>query len=324
MMDIYFEENYGKLYEEYEQGKCVNFKYKDTNGEVKYIFIKRKIIGQKYFDITTPYGYGGPLIRLNKDGNKEELLKAYQESFTEYCIENNIVSEFVRFHPLVNNADDFKNFYIIKYERNTVATNLIDSEDPFLEEFSKSTRKTIRRLLKGGLEYRVIKSPESIEEFIKIYYSTMSRNDASEYYYFDEKYFNNCLKYFKKNIVLVEIMYNEEIICSSINFIYNEFLHVHLSGTLSEYINLSPAYILKYATLEWAQNNNIQYIHYGGGKTNDKNDSLYKFKKKFTESTEFHFYTGCKIWDCKVYDELCKKNGVDSGINYFPAYRYNM
>lgn len=38
---------------------------------------------QDYYDIVTPYGYGGPIIEESK--NKEILLQNYNEAFKRYC-----------------------------------------------------------------------------------------------------------------------------------------------------------------------------------------------------------------------------------------------
>lgn len=95
----------------------------------------------------------------------------------------------------------------------------------------------------------------------------------------------------------------------------------HLSGTLSEYLHLSPAYIIKYATAEWASNNGIEYIHYGGGTSRSEENSLYLFKKKFGKHTEFDFYLGKKIWNMELYLELCKITKSDQDAEFFPAYR---
>ena len=43
MKDIYFDENYGKLYEEIEKGKAIVFECKTKNGSIINQFIKRKI-----------------------------------------------------------------------------------------------------------------------------------------------------------------------------------------------------------------------------------------------------------------------------------------
>ena len=56
MLDIYFEAQYGKLYEKMENGNVEIFEYEDENGKISNQFIKRKIPTiEEYYDITTPY-----------------------------------------------------------------------------------------------------------------------------------------------------------------------------------------------------------------------------------------------------------------------------
>ncbi len=327
MIDIYFEPKYGKLYEKIENGKCEVFKYESDLGSIQHMFIKRKIPieidDKEYFDIVTPYGYGGPVILNYVDDKRNKLIEEFINSFKDYCSNNNIVSEFIRFHPVIGNANDFNDYYDISYIRNTVGTNLMDFDDPFQSEFSKSCRKRIRKAMKAGVSYRITEKPKDIGKFKEIYYSTMDRNNASNYYYFDDHYFDLCLKYFKNNLLLVEAIYKEQTIAMGFYFIYKYYIHIHLSGTLTEFLNLSPAYILRYAVTEWGKEKGFKLIHHGGGRTNDPNDSLYQFKKRFGNNTDFKFYIGKKIWDLKNYKELCKVKKVDRNIDYFPAYRSN-
>lgn len=326
-MDIYFEKEYGQLYQDIENGKCEVFKHTSSLGKVRHMFIKReiplKVDNIKYFDLVTPYGYGGPLITECSEGSEKELVKEFESEFSKYCIQKNIVSEFVRFHPMIENALDFKNCYFIEHDRNTVATNVGFYSDPIASEFSKSTRKTVRRALKEGLSYRTIENPEDISSFKEIYYSTMDRNKANEYYYFDEEYFNECLKNFKSSIILVEVLLEEKVVSSGFYFAHKKTIHAHLSGTLREYLNYSPAYILKYATVKWAEQNGYDYIHYGGGASNSESDSLLQFKKRFGQNTEYEFYTGKKIWNLPIYNKLCEISKVETDESFFPAYRKN-
>ena len=149
----------------------------------------------------------------------------------------------------------------------------------------------------------------------------MERKNADEYYFFNNKYFSNILSTLSDNILLVEAIYNEKTIAAGLYFIYNNLIHAHLSGTDSDYLYLSPAYILKYGTVIWAKENGYRLIHYGGGVSSDKEDSLFKFKKKFSQNTEFPFYIGKKIWNKKIYDLLCKENKADVDPEFFPSYR---
>lgn len=325
MRDIYFEENYGKLYEKMENGTSETFVYSSSIGTVRHMFIKREIPfsvnDETYFDLVTPYGYGGPIITECKEGNKKELIKGFEDDFQKYCCEKNIVSEFVRFHPMVGNALDFKESYEINHIRNTVGTNLIDYDDPFQTEFSKSCRKNIRKALKAGISYKITEAPTDISGFKKIYYSTMNRNNADDYYYFEDEYFNQCVELFRDNLLLVEAIYQGQTVAMGFYFIYDNTIHIHLSGTLSEFLYLSPAYILRYAVTEWGKENGYKLIHHGGGRTNDPKDSLYSFKKQFGKNTEFEFFVGKRIWNKDIYIRLCEVSGIEKDVEFFPAYR---
>ena len=323
--DIYFDKNYGKLYENIENGEAIVFEYEDKNGKISNQFIKReipiKINGKTYYDITTPYGYGGPIIEYCS-GDKNNLLQEYKKKFSIFCNNNNIVSEFIRFHPLFDNALDFKNIYDVVYMRKTLGTNLEKYDNPVESEFSRSCRKTIRQVLKSGVTYNIIERPKEFETFKRVYYSNMDRKGATDYYYFKDEYFEKILKYFKDNIIMVQAIYENKIIAAGLYFIYNNIIHIHLSGTDTEYLHLSPAYVLKYATAIWGKEHNYKVIHYGGGLTNSEEDTLYLFKKKFAQNTQFDFYIGKKIWNQEIYNELCKKKGInEKDINFFPAYR---
>lgn len=321
--DIYFDENYGKLYEKMENGIAEIFTYEDENGKITSQFLKReipeKIDGRTYYDLVTPYGYGGPVVEFSY--NKEKLLENFEREFTKHCIENNIVSEFVRFHPIAKNYEDFKEMYNAQYMRKTLATNIEKYEDPFQEEFSKSTKKTVRRVLNSGVTYRITEAPDNLEEFKRVYYLNMERKDASDFYFFDDQYFSDILKYYKENVILVEAVYENKVVAAGLYFISNKIIHAHLSGTDTEYLELSPAYVLKYATVIWAKERGYRFIHYGGGLSNSEEDSLYKFKRKFAQNTDFDFYIGKRIWNQEIYNKLCESKNVSPDESYFPAYR---
>ena len=106
-----------------------------------------------------------------------------------------------------------------------------------------------------------------------------------------------------------------------IYFKYNSFLHAHLSGTLTDYLEYSPAYILKYIMALYGHEKGYSVIHYGGGTSNSIDNSLYRFKREFGRNTQFDFYIARKIWNQNVYKELCDKTEVDPGESFFPAYR---
>lgn len=328
--DIYFRPEYGQLYKKIETGKVEIFDFYSSLGHIYYQFIKRPIDilidERRYYDIVTPYGYGGPLILKCVEGEKNNLIQEFKVEFQKYCIKNNIVSEFVRFHPILGNAKDFESSYKVENIRKTVGTNLAAFDDPFQSEFSKSCRKNVRKALNNGVNYKVAQNPsvKSLKKFKEIYYSTMDRNEAGDYYYFDDDYFNNCVELFSEHLLLVEAIHNQKTVAMGLYFIYNKIIHIHLSGTLSEFLHLSPAYILRYAVTKWGKEKGYKIIHHGGGRGNSPEDNLYLFKKQFGKNTEFEFYVGKKIWNNKAYNLLCEKQKINAKAEFFPAYRNNI
>ena len=123
----------------------------------------------------------------------------------------------------------------------------------------------------------------------------------------------------------MEALYENKIIAAGVYFISNGTIHIHLSGTLSEYLYLSPAYLLRYATTLWGKENGYVLIHHGGGRTNSSDDTLYKFKKQFGVHTEFDFYIGKKVFDWEVYKKLVEirkqENPYCVESDFFPQYR---
>lgn len=241
----------------------------------------------------------------------------------EYCKDQRIVSEFVRFHPIFDNARDFSNCYEVTFQRETVGTTLAGFDDPVASEFSKSARKTLRRALNAGVTCRITVAPGDLQRFKEIYYETMSRVHADAYYFFDDDYFDNCLLKFADKIVLAEAIYEGQVIAAELHFLYEGIMHTHLSGTVHDFHQLSPIYVLQYGAVRWGKENGVKLIHTGGGRTNDAEDPLYKFKKKFGQHTGFRFYTGRKIWNAEIYGELCKKSRATADEPFFPAYRAN-
>jgi serine/alanine adding enzyme len=322
--DIYFEEEYGKLCEIIEHGKAEIFEFISNEGKIRNLYIKRNLPkeldpDQKYFDITTPYGYGGPII-TELNGDKEKLLSDFDSEFSHFCIKNNIISEFVRFHPIVRNDITFSSVYDTVFMRETVATRIEGIEDPIQEEFSKSTRKSIRRSLRDGITYEIIENPYELNRFIEVYYETMDRNETGEFYYFSEEYFEYLCDYLADFFININVFYDNQCIGSGIYTIYNGIMQSHLSGTRSEFLRLSPAYVLKFASIDWAKKNNIKIVHHGGGATSDPEDSLLLFKKKFSQKEPFYFYIGKKIHNKEIYDLMVDKS-KKKVAGYFPQYR---
>lgn len=327
MLDVYFLKEYGELCESMEGGQCLTFECRTDNGLIKNMFIKKPVPwlvdGVQYYDIVTPYGYGGPIVYECTD--REALIKDYAESFEQYCRDENIVCEFIRFHPIFRNEKDFTGIYDVIYSRHTVGTNIKDYDDPVAGDFGKSARKEVRKVENNGVTCTVHTNPDNLDVFRKLYEETMDRNHADKKYYFPDSYYEYLTTRMKQHIMLVQAHYQDEIIASELYFITGDILHAHLLGSNQKLLELGGGAILEATAARWGKANNYSYIHHGGGRTSAVDDPLYLYKKKFGKHTEFEFYMGKKIWNPNIYERLvdirkAEKTPIEDET-FFPAYR---
>ncbi|MCR5304340.1 MAG: aminoacyltransferase, partial [Lachnospiraceae bacterium] len=253
---------------------------------------------------------------------RKALSAAFGQAFSEYCRGNNIVSEFIRFDPVTENALDFREVYGAEYNRHTLITDL-RGDDPVAAEFTKSCRKNVRKAMRAGVSFETVTGPGDLKVFKDIYYDTMDRDRAADYYYFGDDYFSRLSGILGDELLMITAYFEGKAIASGIYFIDmdNMTLHVHLSGTLKEYLYLSPAYVLRYALALWGKENGFSMIHHGGGTSSSPEDPLFLFKKQFSGDRFLDFYIGRKIWNPEMYESLCERVGVPEGTGFFPAYR---
>lgn len=323
MYDIYFEERFGQLYEQIEGGSSEVFHFANEHGKIQHSFIKRPLDqwldGGGYYDLITPYGYGGPLITA-VTGDQTRLVSDFETAFRSYCQQQQIISEFVRFHPIVQNAYDFRKMYRSEYCRQTIGTLI--SQDTMQQEFSASTRKQIRRSLRAGATITTRFAPSRLDSFRELYYQVMQEKQASDFYFFDHSYFECLVEQYQEHLLVTEVWYQGELVGSELNFVWGDLMQAHLSATKKQYDEIAPSCLLCYGSVEWAEKHGVRVLHHGGGLTNDPQDSLLRFKRRFTKANEYEFYVGKAIYNQSMYERLTRSNiGMCQSTDFFPAYR---
>lgn len=317
-IDIYYYSDYYKLYEANNEGIGKIFIYEKYEKIALYPFLLREITGydldRKYYDIETAYGYGGPLANCYE----EEFLSEFEESFLKYCKEQDIVAEFIRFNCLFNNHNIFKKNINVSFNRNTVLVDLTkDIEGIWNNQISSKNRNMIKKAIKSNLH---INFDKNIGSFKSIYESTMNKVNASRYYYFSDSYYEFLCNI---NSININILYDNVIISSAI-FLYDKnFIHYHLSGSIQEYLNYSPNNLMLWEIIKYAKNSGFKFLHLGGGKTSDIKDSLFKFKRAFSNNI-LEFYVGTRIHNNDVYEKLIdlwSKKNLDKEAKFFLQYR---
>ena len=269
----------------------------------------------KFFDIITPYGYGG----VNANTQSKILIDFFFEKFEEYCINNNIISEFVRLNPLLNN----QKFYNIDYNINKIAQTIfikLDNPDQIWCDMESRARNTIRKARSFNLKIKYGFNKEFMDEFKEIYKDTMYRDSADLYYFFNNDFYESILKNLKDNARIYTVYFNNKPINSNLIIFNGNNAHYHLSGTLSDYMKLGANSFALYEISLDLYNKGFKKFHLGGGYGGD-NSPLFKFKKSFNKFGELDFYIGKKIFNINNYKKLFNVKNIEISENYFPAYR---
>lgn len=276
--DIYYQRAYSALYE--EASTHFSFIYEEGRNCVKFNALKRQIINvagvkidEELYDLETPYGYGGPLSNCMDERFLQNAFNVYKE----YCKQHNIVCEFIRLHPFNSIADKTTLFDMHAPERQVV---IVDLEKTTIERrklYSKTTRNIVRKAEKNLL---IETEGVNIYDFMEMYYMTMKKNTASDFFYFKENYFKALMNLSGVSLLATK----KEDIYASVGFFIcsNELSHYHLSANNKELSKENGNYLLLDAAFEFAKKQGCRYMMLGGGRTSSPDDSLFLFKSKFS------------------------------------------
>lgn len=319
--DSYWLSGYVKAFQLHGDGEPLLFLYEGSKARginvvmkrdvAKYDSFKGKIPEGKYFDFATPYGYGGWII---EGENTEELFDAY----ANWIRKNEIISEFVRFHPLLKNHEKCKEYYDVIKLGEVIHMDL-SSPEIIWNNLTSKNRNKVRKAIKSGIKIYNGRFPAIYEKFREIYNRTMDKDDAEEYYYFEKEFYDSILNDLPHNSQIFWAEMDGEVIAASIMLSANGRMNYHLSGSIREYGVYAPGSLILYSAALWGCANDCKTLYLGGG-VGSGEDSLFKFKRAFFKGELNHFYIGKKMYDQAKYQELVAMRNYPES-DFFPLYR---
>lgn len=102
------------------------------------------------FDLETPYGYGGPLTDAPLSPEAQQI---FMEELRDYCLEQRIVTQFLRYHPLLDNHGAVAPMTDTHYLRDTI---YMDTASPelILANMDSKNRNMVRKAQRSGVTVR--------------------------------------------------------------------------------------------------------------------------------------------------------------------------
>lgn len=288
------------------------------NSYIALPIVQRPIEGTDFFDITSVYGYSGPLYYFENNDVRQDLIGFFRETFERFCSQNKIVSVFSRLHPLMEQEGIVHGLGEVVPLNRTVSVDLTITPEEQRKFYRKSLKSELNQLRRK--EYRVAEAAtrQEIDAFINIYFETMDRVQASSHYYFTREYFYDFLDNNSFDSTLLVAKDGPKVIAGAIFTHTKSIMQYHLAGTADNYVKEAPMkLILDEARLLADESPTASCLHLGGGVDGSDDDSLFRFKSAF--SKDFRQFSVWKyIANESKYYELSHGKEVSS---FFPLYR---
>lgn len=299
-------------------GEPILFYYKDAHISIAFPLVLREIPGTKYYDISSVYGYPGPIS--DSMTFPQESILSFQKELRSFFNSNRIVSAFSRLHPLFpKQLDILSGLDKIEKSGFTVSIDLCLPESSQQEDYSHSLAYDIRKAIRQGVVLRRAETDADIMSFAAIYRETMKRVNAKLYYFFSDEYFLRFVKTIKSDILLA--IYNNQIIAGTLYTECNGIIQIHLSATKTDFLKWSPTKYIWDRIREESCLKKMQILHLGGG-AHSREDGISYFKTLFSKK-KTDFNTWRYIHDQETYKQLVdQKSEEKSGdTSFFPLYR---
>lgn len=341
LRDVYFSAAYHLLWERNGDGAARGAVFNAPEGTVLYPFLQRPLeplLGRawsRYSDITSAYGYGGPLVDTR--GERRPLLTAFRRELARWCADEHVISEFVRFHPLLQTEremdaaeDDADVPPLEVVPANVTVWCRLSTPEEHRAALSSSTRRNLRKAERAGLTCAAEDGDDAWTAFVDLYTRTMERRDASGYYLFPQRYFDDCRELLGERLQLLCVRRpapadadRGPIVAAALFLRSPRLLHYHLGGSDDSALPERPNNLLFVTAMDLGAAAGAAALHLGGGFRAGGDDDLFRFKAGFSD-LRARFHLGRCIHDREAYGRAVAARRAagdgDPGA-FFPAYR---
>jgi len=279
-------------------------------------------------DVVSPYGYGGATYEgdgVDSQTAEESLKYVLQSFFTQM----NVISEFVREDIFAEHLTPRHDGEHLVQQQNVVVDLQVAMEERWLR-YAPKVRKNVRRAEEAGLRVEIGNSESFLEPFLGIYYETMKRRHANDYFFLAREKLQLLHDSLQPagGLQYALVFLNERVVAAELVLLSVDTLYSFLGGTDAGYFALRPADLLKHKVIAWGHQQGYARFVLGGGLK--PGDGLFQFKRAFEPGGLMDFCVRRIVWNNEQYDLLVtdrEKWEVEQGRTwqpepgFFPAYR---
>lgn len=272
--------------------------------------LRRDIPDTEHSDLTSVYGYAGPLFADGAD------VVPYMRTLLEAMRASGAVALFSRVHPLFVDRvpEDVRGQRLSE-----VVVIEVGADEDVTRQYRGSHRREIVKTLEAGVRLEAGSSPSLIAEFDAVYGQAMAQLNARDYYHFSADYITSVTEAVDFETIIVVAKLDDAPISASMFTVTGGVMQYYLSGTVDGHRKQSPSKAIIAEAHRLAVQRGLRHLILGGG-VGSSRDPLFAFKAGFSE-TAMPFHVIREVLDPPRYRALCETRGSDPDVSFFPAYR---
>lgn len=277
----------------------------------------RRHVVDNIFDLTSVYGYAGPIAR----GDSTWIADCWEKFL--------LFLEARGFPSLFSRLNYFTCPTICLPRESTGSTVFLDLTNGYHNiqcAYRSGHQYDLKRSRKLGARVFSNKDSSFIQEFKAIYDSTMRQLGADDSYIFADSYYSKFISSSDFDGKMYFCEYKGKLISCALFSFCNGIAQYHLSGTLNDFYKVAPSKLLLDYAIQDAISSKLKIFHLGGG-VGGKFDNLLDFKMGFGGQV-IPFYVQKVILDHALYRDLVNRRVNSStqlsGViqkDFFPEYR---
>lgn len=274
-------------------------------------------------DATSPYGYGGPYGSGDVDWDE------FWSRFMLWMSANKIVSMFGRLALDTLTSGGLPPYVSFRSDSDNVIVDLTRSPEEQWQHYEHKVRKNVKKAIRASLHIEIRQSFTNLEEFNRLYESTMDRRAATSWYYFGMGFFASLAEDLDGSYIVAEVRDGtNRLVSAELVLCSDKYLYSFLGGTREDFFRFAPNDLLKHAVIDYGHTSGRAGYVLGGGYT--ENDGIFRYKKSFDPTGSVPFQAFGLVADRGVYDSLNSDRlsyersaaaGASLADGFFPGYR---
>jgi hypothetical protein len=328
--EVYAHPSYVRLFAG-ERDEPIAVFAESASGAVLYPFVLRPIdaphltaAAPSSWDITSAYGYAGAFTI--GDGIEAG---GFWSAFEGVCRELHVVAEFARLSLFENQRLAYPGK--VEQKLTNVVRELETPDDAMWKEFEHKVRKNVNKAQRSGVTVEVDETGERLEDFLRIYKTTMDRREAKASFYFPRSFFETIVRELPGQFAFFHALHEGRVVSTELVLVSADNTYSYLGGTEEAAFDLRPNDLLKVEVFRWSRQKGKKRFVIGGGYAPD--DGIFKYKRAFAPNGLLPYFVGSRILDEGRYTALLEAH-VSEGrrrsaawspaAGFFPAYRCDL